>query len=468
MKIAFHGAARTVTGSKHLLTLDNGKKILIDCGMFQGMGSQTDDLNADLGFDPATINFLLVTHAHIDHTGLIPKLVKDGFNGKILSTPATKDLTEILLNDSAEIQCYEVEYVNKRRAQKNLPPYEPLYDPETVSKTMELFETVEYGDWIKIDDDIALLFTNTGHLIGSAAVTLEIREHQKKPISICFTGDVGRYRSVLLAPPEPFPQADYLVMESTYGNQLHDMIQNPVEDLEKWINRTCVQNEGKLVIPAFSVGRTQELLYGLNQLFLEKRLPEIKYFVDSPLSKKATGVIKSYMQHFNEKLQKVLAIDEDPFDFDGLNHIETVDDSRQLVRYDQPCVIISASGMADAGRVKHHIASIVEDAKNTILFAGYCDKNSLGGQLVNGAPEVEIFGDAFAVRAKVGQLKSMSGHGDYHDLQQFLSCQDGSKVRKVFLVHGEYDVQKDFANKMNLKGFENVEIPELHSEVELT
>ena len=278
---------------------------------------------------------------------------------------------------------------------------------------------------------IGIAFTNTGHLIGSAAITIKVTENGKTT-TVCFSGDVGRFRSVLLAPPTEFPQADYLIVESTYGNQLHEVIHNPVDDLKKWISRTCIDKEGQLIIPAFSVGRTQEILYGLNQLFLEKRLPEIKYFVDSPLSKKATAVIKSYTQHFNEKLQKVLAIDEDPFDFDGLNYIETVDESRQLVDYKQPCVIISASGMADAGRVKHHIAGIVADTKNTILFSGYCDKNSLGGKLLNSESEVEIFGDPFLVKAEIAQIKSMSGHGDYHDLQEFLNCQDGSKVKKVF------------------------------------
>jgi metallo-beta-lactamase family protein len=466
MKIAFHGAARTVTGSKHVLTLDNGKKILLDCGLFQGMGSQTDELNNHLGFNPQTISYIFLSHAHIDHTGLIPKLVKEGFAGKIYATPATRDLSEILLYDSAEIQGYEAEFINKKRAANNQPMYEPLYDTEAVAKTMQLFEAVEYDRWTAVEEGLELMFTNTGHLIGSAAI------HVKAGINgsathLTFTGDVGRYRSVLLAPPVEFPQSDYVVIESTYGNQLHDVLRTPVDDLMTWVKTTCVDKQGQLIIPAFSVGRTQEILYALNQLSLEKRLPEIKCFVDSPLSQKATNVIKSYTQHFNEKLQKVLAIDEDPFDFPGLKYIETVDESKQLVDYKEPCVIISASGMADAGRVKHHIASTISNPNNTILFAGYCDKNSLGGQLLSGAKEVEIFGDAFVVSAEVAQLKSMSGHGDYHDLMSFLNCQDAEKVKKVFLVHGEYDTQKEFASKLSLRGFENVEIPGPHNEYEL-
>jgi metallo-beta-lactamase family protein len=312
MKIAFHGAAKTVTGSKHLLSLENDTKVLIDCGMFQGMGNQTDELNEHFGFNPSTLSFVLLSHAHIDHSGLIPKLVKEGFNGKIFCTPATKDLTNILLHDSAEIQSYEVEYVNKKRAAKDLPPIEPLYDSAIVDKTMELFETKEYDEWFTAQDGLEIMFTNAGHLIGSAAISIKVTEGGKTT-TICFSGDIGRFRSVLLAPPTEFPQADYIILESTYGNQLHDVLQTPVDDLKKWVTKTCVEKEGQLIIPAFSVGRTQEILYGLNQLFLEKRLPEVKFFVDSPLSKKATDVIKSYTQHFNEKLQKVLVIDEDPF-----------------------------------------------------------------------------------------------------------------------------------------------------------
>lgn len=466
MKISFHGAARTVTGSKHVLTLDNGKKVLLDCGMFQGMGSQTEELNNHLGFNPKSISYIFLSHAHIDHTGLIPKMVKEGFEGKIYSTPATRDLTDILLHDSAEIQCYDIDYVNKKRAANGQPLYEPLYDVEAVNKTMTLFEPVEYNEWVKVEDGLEVMFTNTGHLIGSAAISVKAGMNGKAA-NFTFSGDVGRYRSVLLAPPVEFPQADYVVIESTYGNDLHDVLRNPVDDLIKWVRSTCVEKQGQLIIPAFSVGRTQEILYALNQLSLEKRLPEIKCFVDSPLSQKATEVIKSYTQHFNEKLQKVLAIDEDPFHFEGLKYVETVEDSRQLVDYKEPCVIISASGMADAGRVKHHISGTISEAKNTILFAGYCDKNSLGGQLIAGAKEVEIFGDSFEVRAEIGQMKSMSGHGDYHDLLEFLSCQDASMVKKVFLVHGEPEVQKDFATRLNLKGFEQVEIPGLHNEYDL-
>src|SRR5215203_6987337 len=466
MKISFHGAARTVTGSKHLLTLDNGTQILLDCGMFQGMGAETDDLNNHLGFNPKKISFLLLSHAHIDHSGLIPKLVKEGFAGKIYCTPATKDLTEILLYDSAEIQTYETEYINQKRAARNLSPYEPLYTSDDVATAMQLFETVEYNEWYSITDEVSFLFTHTGHLIGSAAISLKILEAEKET-NLLFSGDVGRFRSVLLQPPAECPQADYIILESTYGNKHHDIKFNTIETLQKWIRRICIEKGGQLIIPAFSVGRTQEVLYALNQLSLEKRLPEVFYFVDSPLSSKATGIIKRYTNEFNDRLQQVLTIDDDPFDFPGLKYIDSVEESKKLTDSSQPCVIISASGTADAGRVRHHINSCIGNENNAVLLVGYCGGKSLGGQLLSGAKEVEIFSDPCPVLSEIGQVQGTSAHGDRDDLIKFLGCQDADKVKKIFLVHGEYTVQQAFAARLELKGFKNIEMPSQHQEFDL-
>ena len=466
MKISFHGGARNVTGSKHLITLANDTKILLDCGMFQGMGYQTDQLNSRFGFEPEKVSCLLLSHAHIDHSGLIPKLVREGFTGKIYCTPATKDLTEILLYDSAEIQTYEVESINKRRAARNQPLYEPLYTSEDVAASMKLFETIDYDQPFQWNDDVKIVFTNTGHLIGSAAIHLTIRENGKET-SIAFSGDVGRYRSVLLQPPAGFPQADYIILESTYGDKQHELTTNNIEPLLKWIKKTCLEKKGKLIIPAFSVGRTQEVLYALNQLDLEKLLPDINYFVDSPLSLKATSVIKKYSEHFNDRLQSVLKIDEDPFDFSKLKYIESVEESKQLVQYKEPCVIISASGTADAGRVRHHIFNCIGENNHSILLVGYCGEESVGGQLLQGVKEIELMGDPCNVVAEIGALKSMSAHGDMDDLCQFLSCQDPEKVKSVFLVHGEYEVQKKFVQKLERKGFGQVHIPALHEVVEI-
>lgn len=467
MKIAFHGAARTVTGSKHLLTLKNGKKILLDCGMFQGMGKDTEVLNGNFGFDAGSVDCLVLSHAHIDHSGLIPKLVKEGFKGPIFSTPATKELGMILLEDSAEIQRDDTKFINKRRAKQGLPPYEPLYDLSDVERAADLFETLQYGEWKQIADGVELMFTDAGHIIGSAAVHLRIKE-ESKDVQLTFSGDVGRYNDAILRSPQDFPQANYIILESTYGNKLHDDVTGTSEGLLQWIEKTCIQKKGKLIIPAFSVGRTQELLYALNQLELEQRLPTVPYYVDSPLSREATEVLKSYPEYFNKRIKKIMQEDADPFDFKGLKFIKTVDESKYLNDLPQPCVIISASGMADAGRVKHHIMNNISNEKNTILLVGYCEPHSLGGRLMNGAKEVKIFGEMYDVIAEVGQMRSMSAHGDYDDLCQFIAKQDPAQVRTLFLVHGEYDVQQDFASRLMRKGFKEVIIPEMHYEIQLT
>ena len=466
MKIAFHGAARTVTGSKHLLTLQNGKKYLLDCGMFQGMGENTDELNRDFGFMPSEVNYLILSHAHIDHSGLIPKLVKEGYTGKIFATPATKDLSSILLADSAGIQENDVKFENKARAIQGRPYLLPLYGMEDAVKALEYFITVDYEQWYTIDENVQFMYLDAGHIIGSTTVHLKINENGKET-RLSFSGDVGRYRDVILKPPADFPQADYILIESTYGNKLHDEVTGTGDALLEWITKTCLQKKGKLIIPAFSVGRTQEILFELNQLENENRLPDIKYFVDSPLSIEATEVIKSYPQHFNSRIQKILLNDKDPFDFKGLQFVNTVKESKKLNYLDEPCVIISASGMADAGRVKHHISNNIENSRNSILFSGYCEPHSLGGKLKLHPAEVNIFGQSHEVHAEIGEIRSMSAHGDYNDLTRWLSCQDPKQVKKLFLVHGDYDVQVDFKDRLIGKGFPDIEIPERHFEIEL-
>ena len=463
MKLAFHGAARTVTGSKHLLSLSNGKKYLLDCGMFQGLGNQTDVLNRNWGFNPAEISVLILSHAHIDHSGLIPKLVKDGFTGKIYCTPATRELTNVLLEDSAGIQEDDIKYINKKRKAEGEPYLQPLYDEDDAKRTADHFITVEYGNWFTIDENVSVLYTDAGHIIGSAAVSLKITEGGKET-HLTFSGDVGRYKDVILRSPEVFPQADYIIIESTYGNSLHDPVETTPDMLLKWITHTCLEKKGKLIIPAFSVGRTQELLYALNTLEEQRRLPPLSYFVDSPLSVAATEIVKHYPQYFNKQIQKVLQTDNDPFAFRGLKYVKTVEESKLLNFRDDPFVIISASGMADAGRVKHHIHNNIGNSRNTILLVGYCEPHSLGGRLMAGAKEVNIFGVHHEVHAEVGSIRSMSAHGDYEDLSQFLACQDPKQVKTLFIVHGEYDVQQAFQARLLKKGFTDVRIPELHSE----
>jgi len=466
MKIGFHGAARTVTGSKHLITLKNGKKILLDCGMFQGMGRETDAMNEDFGFDAASVTHLILSHAHIDHSGLIPLLVKRGFKGNIYCTPATRDLTEILLLDSAKIQEDDAKFKNKKLRKEGKPEITPLYAVDDARHCIALLKSVNYKTWFNVDDDIELYFTDAGHIIGSASVHLRITENGKTT-AISFSGDVGRYNDAILRSPEVFPQADYILMESTYGSSLHAEAAPSDDLLIKYIHDTCKVKKGKLIIPAFSVGRTQELLYALNRAELDGKLPKVSIFVDSPLSREATDVVRHHPEVFNKTVKKLLERDDDPFDFPGLHYIQTVDESKALNFREEPCVIISASGMAEAGRVKHHIANNINDSRNTILIVGYCEPQSLGGRLMRGAKEVSIYGTHYEVNAEVGVIRSMSAHGDYEDLSQWLSCQDPKEVKKLFLVHGEYEVQTIFRNWLMKKGFQDIEIPERHSEIAL-
>lgn len=466
MKISFHGAARTVTGSKHLVELKTGEKFLLDCGMFQGMGRDTDGMNASFGFDPMSLDYVIISHAHIDHTGLLPKLVKEGFKGNIYCTPATKALTEILLEDSAMIQRDDAKYGNKRRAKQGLPPIDPLYDMDDVNMVLPLLMPIEYNKPTQISNHVELLYTDAGHIIGSAAVNLKIQEEGKTE-TLTFSGDIGRYRDMILRSPAEFPQADYIIIESTYGDKLHDLIHTTPDDLLHYIEETCVGRKGNLIIPAFSVGRTQEILYELNQLSIEKRLPHIPIYVDSPLSIEATEVLKKYPKYFNKRIQKLLEIDEDPFDFEGLRYIKSVDESKALNEDLHPKVIISASGMADAGRVKHHIKNNIDNPKNTILMVGYCEPHSLGGRLMAGQKEVKIYSEMYLVKAQVGSIRSMSAHGDYEDLMQFLACQQVDLVKQIYIVHGESDVQDKFAERLKKKGFNEVITPQMHEGFEM-
>lgn len=466
MKIAFHGAARNVTGSKHLVTLNNGVKILLDCGMFQGMGYETEELNEHFGFDAADIDFLILSHAHIDHSGLVPRLIAQGFKGVIFGTQATKELSKILLLDSAKIQAGDLKYKNKKLQQKGLPLEVALYDEDDVLKAMDYFVAVDYLNETRLTDDVSVQFIDAGHIIGSASVHLTIKE-DGKTTKLSFSGDVGQYGDLLLKSPQEFPQADYILLESTYGDRLHKDAQPTKEALLKVVVETCVEKRGKVIIPAFSVGRTQELLYILNNLDLEGKLPNVKVYVDSPLSAKATQIVENHAEGYNQDVLNVLKIDDEPFDFKNLHYVEDADESKALNSNPDPCIIISASGMAEAGRVKHHIKNNIGDKKNTILMVGYCEPNSLGGRLKNGAQEVSIYGERFKVVADVRSIQSMSAHGDYEDLLKFISNQDPQKIKQIFLVHGDYDVQQVFREKLLAKGYRNVEIPDRHQEFDL-
>lgn len=466
MRISFHGAARTVTGSKHLLHINRDKKILLDCGLVQGMGRQTLELNSNWGFSPVDVSYVILSHAHIDHIGLLPKLVKDGFKGKIFCTPPTVDLAKLLLLDSAHIQELDVAYVNRIRERQNRAAVVPLYTEEDAKEVFTRFEPVPYNTPFDIDDDVALVYTDCGHILGSAAINLRINE-QGRTINLAFSGDVGRYNDLILRPPVIFPQADYIILESTYGNKLHEQAFQSADRLLTYITDTCIVKKGKLIIPAFSVGRTQEILYLLNRLDTERRLPGVNYYVDSPLSIAATEVIRAHPDCFNREVEQLLRKDDDVFAFKGLRYTNSVEESMDLSATNEPCVIIAASGMAEAGRVKHHIQGGISNPANTILLVGYCDPESLGGKLKSGVGKVDIYGDTYDVAAKVGVMDSMSAHGDYEDLLRWLSCQNAGKVNKVFLVHGEYETQVAFRGRLQNKGIIDVDIPSLHQEIEL-
>jgi metallo-beta-lactamase family protein len=463
MKIAFHGAARTVTGSKHLISLNTGKKVLLDCGMFQGMGKETDALNRSWGFNPQDIDSVILSHAHVDHSGLLPKLVRDGFKGSIYATAATIDIAKVLLLDSAFIQKQDITFLNKKRKEEGRELLEPLYTEEDVNRVIEHFKPVHYHQTVEVDENIRLQFFDVGHIVGSATIFLTLKEDGKET-TLAFSGDVGRYGDPILHSPEPFPPADYILIESTYGDRLHDRIETYADDLLKNIKETCLRKKGKLIIPAFSVGRTQELLYSLNDLELDNKLPALNYYVDSPMSVKVTEIVKLHPECFNRSVRKLLKADADPFCFKGLRYITDKRESQSLNTNHNPSVIISASGMAEAGRVKHHIANSIENWRNTIMLIGYCEPASLGARLKRHPETVGIFGNQYQVKANIVSLNSMSAHADYNDLCQYLSCQNQSEVKRVFIVHGEPEVQLEFKRRLMKKGFKDIEIPELHQE----
>lgn len=469
MTIQFFGAARTVTGSKHLITTNTGSQILLDCGLFQGIN--TDELNQQFGFDPSQVNYMVLSHAHIDHTGLIPRLVRQGFNGPIYTTSATIDLCEVMLMDSARIQERDLERVNQRRNRRGQPELEALYDEGDVRQAIEQMRPVEYGQPFVICAEVTGLLTDAAHLLGSASVSLTIRENLPggEPVTkqLFFSGDIGRPDDKILRKPDPFPQADYIICESTYGDRLHEAEPDMKEHLLRIVRHTCVEKRGKLLIPAFAVDRTQELIYALDQLSSEGKLPRLPVYIDSPMSVKATDVMRSHEEDFNPDILAYIKKDGDAFDFPNLHYVPDVEGSKAINNKHEPCIIIAPSGMAEAGRIKHHIKNNVENPDTTILLVGYASPNSLGGALKRGDKEVTIFGDKFTVAAQVEVMDSFSAHGDYREMLQFLACQNPAQVKTVFLVHGEYDKQVIWKEKLQAAGFGHVDIPDMKEKVEL-
>lgn len=471
MKIKFCGAAREVTGSAHLLTLDNGFRILLDCGLYQGHNSDLKRFNENWLFKPSEIDCVVLSHAHIDHSGRLPKLVRDGFTGPIYSTHATRSLCAIMLLDSAHIQEKDAAYYNKKvgkQKRKQGKPFnlrEPLYTREDADRTMDLFVGHPYGKWFHIHPDVEVLYRDAGHILGSASVSLRIKENGTTKM-FGFSGDVGRPNRPILRDPQPMPEVDYLLLESTYGDKEHLNAPAEMDAFLQIIKETCVDQGGKLIIPAFSVGRTQEIVYMLDQLETMGKLPHIKVFVDSPLAVNATVVFGTHPECFDEKLNEYMLIDDNPFGFNSLTYVRKVEVSKQLNHINEPCIIISSAGMINAGRVKHHVFNSIDDAKNTILIVGYCAPGTPGGRLRDGVEELKLFGEFKPVRARIAIMDSFSAHADRNELVDFIQNQRG-RVKEIFLVHGTLPKQESLQNLLTANGFPEARIPELGESFDL-
>ncbi len=462
MEIKFCGAARTVTGSSHLITLDDGYSILLDCGLYQGDRDRDKELNRKWYFKPKNVDSMILSHAHIDHSGRIPGLVKDGFDGRIHATHATRSLCSIMLMDSAKIQEREAQWANekakKKRKKKKAEFIEPIYGTKDVPPAMANFVGHGYNHWFQIRKGVRVLFRDQGHILGSASVTIEITEG-KKVTTVGFTGDIGRPDRPILRDPVQMPPVDYMICESTYGDKEHESTPEQSSLFLEVVKEACCVKKGKLIIPAFSIGRTQEIVYMLDKLENQGLLPNIPVYVDSPLAVNATHIYGTHPECYDHSLQEYMLNDPDPFGFNSLTYITDVNQSKQLNHMKKPAIIISSSGMMEAGRIRHHLYNNITNPKSTFLIVGYCSPSSTGGQLKNGAKELRIFGETLPVNATVRVMHSFSAHADRKEMVDFMSNQN--KLKKVFLVHGEYDPQKAFRSYLRKKNIDNVIIPEL-------
>ena len=467
MKISFFGATKTVTGSNFLVE-GAGKKFLVDCGLYQGSTKEEIKNNEPFPYDLNDIDFMLLTHAHIDHSGRIPKLYKEGFRKTIFATNATCDLCAIMLPDSGHIQETEAEWKNRKRLRRGEQPLEPIYDAETAAKSLELFKGVQYDQIIEIDDDIHVRFNDAGHMLGSATIEVWIGENGENK-KIVFSGDLGNNDIPLLAEPTMIEDADFLVMESTYGDRFHIENENKAEKFIEIVTDT-IKNGGTVVIPSFAVGRTQEILYELNKIKdsdedspdFDKRfeiLMHTSVYVDSPLAISATEVFKENMDLFDDETKELIQRGDNPLDFPGLKFTQTVDESKALNESDESCIIISASGMCEVGRIKHHLKHNIWNPKNTILFVGYQAIGTLGRKIVDGAKTIKLFGEEVAVNARIEYIEGYSGHADQQGLLNFVYS-FMKKPDHIFLVHGEEEPQKVLKNKITENTGLAVTIPE--------
>lgn len=433
MKLTFWGAARTVTGSMHQLDAD-GKRYLLDCGMYQGRRKEAEQRNRHFPFPPASIDAVILSHAHIDHLGNLPLLVKNGFAGPIDATPATADLAQPMLLDTAHIQEKDVEFLNKRRQYRGEDEIEPLYTTEDAQQTLPLFQPVPYYMPQPLTANLTYEFHDAGHILGSATILLRSRENGRE-VRLLFSGDVGRPGLPIIRDPDPPPAADYLIMESTYGGRSHEdegLVKNKLADV---VNRTAAHG-GKLIVPAFAVGRSQQLTLLLHELSDEHRVPNIPAFVDSPLAVAVTEVFRKHPECFNDKTRQFLNDGNDPFGFTRLTYIQEASESKKLNDLKGPCIIISPSGMCEAGRILHHLRNNLDNPRTTVLITGYQAADTLGRKLLDGWQEVKVFGEPVRVRATIESLQALSAHADQNELLAWMKPLAGA-LKKVFLVHGE-------------------------------
>jgi metallo-beta-lactamase family protein len=459
MKFQFHGAAQTVTGSQFLLKV-NGHTILFECGMFQGKRQEMFEKNRNFKYDPATVEAMVLSHAHIDHSGNIPNLVRKGFKGRIYATQPTVDLCRIMLKDSAYLQLKDIEWVNRIRARSNQPLFKPLYTMEDAEAAMQFFEAVPYDKAFPLCNGVTATFREAGHILGSAGVSLEITENGR--ITRCgFTGDLGRPGMPILQDPNLIRDLDVLIMETTYGNRRHTPIADVEEEMVQ-IVRSVASNGGKVIIPAFAVGRTQQLVYILHKLFNENRIPEIPIFVDSPLACEATCVFRKHPECFDRETNRIFMADhEDPFGFGRLKYVQDIAESKSLNGLTYPHIIISASGMAEGGRILHHLRNNIENPKNLVLFAGYAAQETLARKMMDGMRKVKIFGEEHTVKCKIKTIDAFSAHADSQELLNCVSITPPAKLRHIILVHGEKDQSVPFGEVLKSKGYKNIYYPAL-------
>jgi metallo-beta-lactamase family protein len=467
MKLHFRGANKEVTGSRHLLEV-NGKHILLDCGMYQGRRKEEREKNLNFNFDATKVDMVILSHAHIDHSGNLPNLVKQGFNGPIYCTKATADLLEYMLLDSAYIQDREAEYINKKNKRKGEELIEPLYDEADVKATMALLQGVDYDSCMDLADGVQACFYEAGHILGSAVtlITVKDQDDNGKEKKLVFTGDLGRQNMPLIRDPHQIESADYLLTESTYGNRLHESILEAEDKLADVVNRTIARG-GKILIPAFSLGRTQEIIYSLHKLSDEGRLPDsLPIYVDSPLSMNLTSVFRRHLNVLDKETQELFVNEhEDPFGFERLKYTQSVEESKALNNHQGPCIIVSSSGMVEHGRILHHLKNAIDDHRNTILIVGYQARHTLGRKLIEGEKEVNIFGEPHPVKIEVVVMNAYSAHADRSDLLDYAS--KIKDLKKIILVHGEEEAAGDLKKALEENGFNDVILPDFGDTLEL-